>query len=142
MLETPVLVVEYDVASGDTLEQHALWEIGEGYAVVPVLFQHGTGAARAVTPEDSAIRLQHGDRLVVLATAAGLEAIERGDLRISSTSSGSSNCARTPKPCKSWVCLARNLATRWSERATCWPICPNVCRNCSTACRACVPVAC
>ena len=80
-LETPVLVVEYHVTDGDTLVQRALWEIAEGYAVVPVVYQQLAAEVRVLTPEDAALRLQHGDRLVVLATAASLEAIERGDLR-------------------------------------------------------------
>jgi Trk K+ transport system NAD-binding subunit len=80
-LETSVLVVEYHVTQGDTLAQRGLWEIAEGYAVVPVLYQHLDAPARVLTPDDAALRLGHGDRLVVLATAAGLEAIERGDFR-------------------------------------------------------------
>jgi Trk K+ transport system NAD-binding subunit len=79
--DTPVLVVEYHVAAGDTLCQRPLWEVAEGYAVVPVLHQPRMGQRRVLTPEDAGLALEQGDRLVVLATAASLEAIERGDLR-------------------------------------------------------------
>lgn len=81
MLDRPVLVVEYVVGEGDTLDGRALWEIGEGYAVVPVLFQPAGGKARVPTLDDSVVMLEVGDRLIVLASSASLEAIERGDLR-------------------------------------------------------------
>jgi Trk K+ transport system NAD-binding subunit len=81
MLGKPVLVVEYLINEGDTLNGRALWEIGEGYGVVPVLFEPAGGKARVPTLDDSVITLEVGDRLVVLASAASLEAIERGDLR-------------------------------------------------------------
>ena len=81
MLGRPVLVVEYLVTEGDTLNGRALWEIAEGYAVVPVLFQPAGGKARVPSLDDSITSLEVSDRLVVLASAASLEAIERGDLR-------------------------------------------------------------
>jgi Trk K+ transport system NAD-binding subunit len=81
VLGRPVLVVEYLVNEGDTLNGRALWEIGEGYAVVPVLFEPAGGKARVPTLDDSIITLEVGDRLIVLASSASLEAIERGDLR-------------------------------------------------------------
>jgi Trk K+ transport system NAD-binding subunit len=81
MLGRPVLVVEYVVGDSDTLNGRALWEIAEGYSVVPVLFEPRGGKARAPTLDDSVVRLRRGDRLVVLASAGSLEAIERGDLR-------------------------------------------------------------
>ena len=77
----PVLVVEYVVHAGDTLHGRALWEIAEGYSVVPVLFEPRGGKARVPTLDDAVMRLRMGDRLVVLASAGSLEAIERGDLR-------------------------------------------------------------
>jgi Trk K+ transport system NAD-binding subunit len=81
MLGRPVLVVEYVVGERDTLDRRALWEISEGYAVVPVLFQPTAGEARVPTLDDAVVRVRTGDRLVVLADAASLEAIERGELR-------------------------------------------------------------
>jgi Trk K+ transport system NAD-binding subunit len=79
--ESPVLVVEYDVTEADTLVGHPLWEIAEGYAVAPVLHQRPGARARVPSPEDASQILKEGDRLIVLATAGSLEAIERGDLR-------------------------------------------------------------
>jgi Trk K+ transport system NAD-binding subunit len=81
VLGRPVLVVEYVVGDDDTLDGHALWEVAEGYSVVPVLFQPAGGKARVPTLDDSVINLEAGDRLIVLASPASLEAIERGDLR-------------------------------------------------------------
>jgi Trk K+ transport system NAD-binding subunit len=76
-----VLVVEYVVGAGDTLEKRALWEIAEGYSVVPVLYQPAGGVARAPSMDDASLHVAVGDRLVVAASAASLEAIERGELR-------------------------------------------------------------
>jgi Trk K+ transport system NAD-binding subunit len=81
LLGEPVLVVEYTIAAHDTLVRHPLWEIAEGYSVVPVLYQGHDGRARVLTPDDTTTRLCSGDRLVVLATPPALEAIERGELR-------------------------------------------------------------
>jgi len=77
----PVLVVEFLVAAGDTLDKRALWEIAEGFAVVPVLFQPAGGKERAPSLDDAAQQLSAGDRLIMLASPAALEAIERGDLK-------------------------------------------------------------
>jgi hypothetical protein len=60
---------------------HPLWEIAEGYAVVPVMHQRPGSGARMPEADKAALVLKEGDRLIVLATAASLEAIERGDLR-------------------------------------------------------------
>jgi hypothetical protein len=76
-----VLVVEYVVGDGDTLDKRALWEIAEGYGVVPVMFEPKHGHARVPSLEDTALKLAAGDRLVVLASSGSLEAIERGELR-------------------------------------------------------------
>jgi hypothetical protein len=46
-----------------------------------VLFQPAAGKARVPSLDDAVVRVGVGDRLVVLANAASLEAIERGDLR-------------------------------------------------------------
>jgi Trk K+ transport system NAD-binding subunit len=77
----PVLVVEFLVSAGDTLDKRALWELIEGYSVVPVLFQPAGGTERAPSLDDAAQRLSAGDRLIVLASPVALEAIERGDMR-------------------------------------------------------------
>jgi Trk K+ transport system NAD-binding subunit len=71
-----VLVTEYEVTDGDTLEQRLLSEVACGYGVVPVLHQQRSEAA-AFFPSDD-IRLAAGDRLVVLATIDGLHRVEHG----------------------------------------------------------------
>jgi Trk K+ transport system NAD-binding subunit len=81
VLARPVLVVEYIVGERDTLDRRALWEITEGYAVVPVLFHPAGEKSRVPSLDDAVVQLSVGDRLVVLASAASLEAIERGDMR-------------------------------------------------------------
>jgi hypothetical protein len=79
--QSPVLVVEYAVSAGDTLVSRPLWQIAEGYAVVPVLHQRVGSHGRVPSAEDASLVLKEGERLVVLATAGSLESIERGDLR-------------------------------------------------------------
>lgn len=79
--QSPVLVVEYNVSAGDTLANRPLWQVAEGYAVVPVVHQRAGSRGRVPGAEDASLVLKEGDRLVVLATAGSLEAIERGDLR-------------------------------------------------------------
>jgi Trk K+ transport system NAD-binding subunit len=74
-----MLVVEYHITPDDTLVRKKLWEIAEGYSVVPVAHQGRGGSQRACMPDDN-IRLEPGDRLIVLASAASLEAIERGEM--------------------------------------------------------------
>ena len=54
-----------------------IWPTRDGF----VSFGLRGGKARVPTLDDSVVRLRTGDRLVVLASAASLEAIERGDLR-------------------------------------------------------------
>jgi Trk K+ transport system NAD-binding subunit len=79
--QAPVLVVEYTVAADDTLVGKALWQVAEGYAVVPVM--HGSAGRPAKPPsrDDGTIKLHAGDRFVVLATQQSLEWIERGLMR-------------------------------------------------------------
>lgn len=78
---TPVLVTEYLVDDTDTLHGHELWEIAEGYGVVPMLLQRAEVSTPIWSLDDAHIRLRAGDRLVVLATTKSLESIERGALR-------------------------------------------------------------
>ncbi|HKP58343.1 MAG TPA: NAD(P)-binding protein, partial [Polyangiales bacterium] len=44
----PVLVVEYEITAGDTLIDKPLWQVAEGYAVVPVV--HGRAGQSATVP--------------------------------------------------------------------------------------------
>lgn len=71
------LVTEYQIEPTDTLNGRLLADIAYGYGVVPVLHQKGAYEPARLMPSDD-IRLQVGDRLVVLATLSGLQRVERG----------------------------------------------------------------
>ncbi|TVQ05576.1 MAG: potassium transporter [Leptolyngbya sp. DLM2.Bin27] len=73
-----VLVTQYQIEAGDTLEALLLSEIAYGYGVVPLWHEHQAESGQLMPSED--IRLQVGDRLVVLATIGGLRRIEQGQL--------------------------------------------------------------
>ncbi len=70
------LVTEYQVEAHDTLHDKLLAEIAYSYDVVPILHQRPPEPAKLFPSED--IWVQAGDRLVVLATIAALQRIERG----------------------------------------------------------------
>jgi Trk K+ transport system NAD-binding subunit len=72
------LVTEYCVESNDTLNNLLLADVAYGYGVVPILHQR-PGHEVMLMPIDD-VRLQMGDRLVVLATIEGLRQIEQGAL--------------------------------------------------------------
>jgi Trk K+ transport system NAD-binding subunit len=79
-----ILVAEYQVEQGDTLEAKLLAEIAYGYGVVPIYYQKGSIALQGETsevfmPADD-LRLHEGDRLIVLSSINGLRRIERGEL--------------------------------------------------------------
>lgn len=73
-----VLVTEYFIEIGDTLNGLILAIVGYGYGVIPILYQEPQGKAKFMPMDD--IRLSQGDRLVVLATIKSLQAIEIGTL--------------------------------------------------------------
>ncbi|UZQ53162.1 NAD-binding protein [Trichothermofontia sichuanensis B231] len=73
-----ILVTEYQVETHDTLNQRLLAEVAYGYGVVPILHQR-SGQTATLLPKDE-LRLQAGDRLIVLATIEGLQRIEQGNL--------------------------------------------------------------
>lgn len=75
-----ILVTEYCIETGDTLEQKILAEVACGYDVVPLSHQK-PGETAKLFPDDY-VRLSHGDRLVVLATIEGLRRIEDGQLNL------------------------------------------------------------
>lgn len=75
-----VLVTEYQVEPGDTLQGRLLGEVSAGYDVVPVLLERHGGRAPEPFPSDDA-RLEPDDRLVVLATIDGLRDVEQGLMR-------------------------------------------------------------
>ncbi|WP_190800812.1 NAD-binding protein [Leptolyngbya sp. FACHB-261] len=78
--ERTVLVTEYEVTVGDNLHDRLLAEVAYGYSVVPVLHQSPGGSATLCPRYDKGLRLQAGDRLVVLATSSSLQSIEQGTM--------------------------------------------------------------
>ncbi|MEB3226482.1 MAG: NAD-binding protein [Synechococcus sp.] len=74
--QTTILVTEYHIEAGDTLNGLLLSDIAYGYGVVPLLHHHPNGETQLLPPED--IQLHLGDRLVVLATIESLRRIEVG----------------------------------------------------------------
>ncbi len=73
-----ILVTEYAIAAGDTLDRLLLAEIAYGYGVVPILHHRRPDPATLMPTDD--ILLANGDRLVVLATTESLRRIDIGDL--------------------------------------------------------------
>ncbi|MEA5420121.1 NAD-binding protein [Spirulina sp. CCNP1310] len=73
-----VLVTEYAIELGDTLVHRLLAEVAYGYGVVPLLHQKKGGETYFLPSDD--LRLQPGDRLIVLATMESLRWVELGQL--------------------------------------------------------------
>ncbi|MGL5082611.1 MAG: potassium channel family protein [Microcoleaceae cyanobacterium] len=73
-----ILVTEYRIEGEDTLNGLLLGEAAYGYGIMPVLHQAGSSPAKLL-PSDE-VRLEIGDRLVVLATIDGLKATEQGNI--------------------------------------------------------------
>jgi Trk K+ transport system NAD-binding subunit len=79
-----VLVTEYTITADDTLIGKLLSQVTYGYGVVPILHQK-TGhlfnddVIEHLMPSDD-VKLQAGDRLIVLASLNGLRRIEHGEL--------------------------------------------------------------
>jgi Trk K+ transport system NAD-binding subunit len=71
-----ILVTEYEIEAGDTLNGSSLGDIAYGYRVVPILHQREREASKLM-PEDY-LNLRIGDRIVVLATINGLRRVEKG----------------------------------------------------------------
>ncbi|UIE40088.1 NAD-binding protein [Leptodesmis sichuanensis] len=74
-----VLVTEYHIEAADTLHGKLLAQIAYGYGVVPIAYQSHADSHLKLMPADE-IRLQVGDRLIVLATIQGLQKIEWGTI--------------------------------------------------------------
>ncbi|KKD36120.1 NAD-binding protein [Limnoraphis robusta] len=89
-----ILVTEYQIEAGDTLNGLLLSEVAYGYGVVPILHQSGENIARFIPSDD--ILLSVGDRMVVLATTEGLQAIEQGICIAAKTTKVHIEDARTP----------------------------------------------
>ncbi|MDZ8236095.1 MAG: NAD-binding protein [Nostoc sp. ChiQUE01a] len=74
-----ILVVEYTIEAGDTLNALLLAEVAYGYGVVPILYQSLKRSPVKLMPSDN-IQLAVGDRLIVLANTNSLQRIERGEM--------------------------------------------------------------
>ncbi|MGH7999496.1 MAG: potassium channel family protein [Brasilonema sp.] len=80
-----ILVTEYQIEAGDTLNGLLLSEVAYGYGVVPILYQKEAGMAKLMPSEDISLAVgdsfaaaRSADRMVVLATSDGLQRIEQG----------------------------------------------------------------
>jgi Trk K+ transport system NAD-binding subunit len=71
-----ILVTEYKIVTGDTLNGLLLSEVAYGYDVIPVLHQKPNSVSHLIPSED--ILLSEGDRMVILATPEGLQRVEQG----------------------------------------------------------------
>ncbi len=76
-----ILVTEYVVTPGDTLIDRQLAHLAYGYGAIPVFHERAqeSGATGRINPSDD-IRLERGDKVVVLATVDALRRIEHGEL--------------------------------------------------------------
>ena len=71
-----ILVTEYQIEAGDTLNGLLLEEVAYGYGVVPILHQRPPYPSLLMPAAEICLKI--GDRLVVLATIEGLQWIEIG----------------------------------------------------------------
>nr|WP_278003494.1 NAD-binding protein [Nodosilinea sp. TSF1-S3] len=78
LYDQTVLITQYQVEPGDTLVGMLLAEVAYGYGVVPLWHQAQSQPGKIMPSDD--LRLQPGDRLVVLATISGLRRIEQREL--------------------------------------------------------------
>jgi Trk K+ transport system NAD-binding subunit len=74
-----ILVTEYTIEAADTLNGLLLAEVAYGFGVVPVLHQRSPQSSPTLLPSDD-VRLEVGDRLIVLANSQSLQRIERAEL--------------------------------------------------------------
>ncbi|MCC5647165.1 NAD-binding protein [Nostoc sp. CHAB 5824] len=77
--EQIVMVTEYKIEEGDTLNGLLLSEIAYGYSVVPILYQKYQRDNYSLMPWYD-VKLYAGDRLIVLATSSSLQRIEWGEM--------------------------------------------------------------
>ncbi len=80
-----ILVPEFVISAGDTLDGKLLSQVAYGYSVVPIFHQRAAHAGAVgnsldgfMPPDDR--MLQAGDRLVLLSSINGLRRIERGEI--------------------------------------------------------------
>lgn len=74
-----IIVTDYQIESGDTLNGLLLAEVAYGYGVVPIYHEREKQQSSTPMPSDD-VQLQVGDRMVVLATIQGLKWIEQGKM--------------------------------------------------------------
>lgn len=74
-----VMVTEYKIEQGDTLNGLLLSEMAHGYGIVPILYQKYRQYNYSLMPWED-VRLEVGDRAIVLATSSGLQRIEWGQM--------------------------------------------------------------
>jgi Trk K+ transport system NAD-binding subunit len=73
-----VLVAEYEIQPQGSLQGLLLAEVAYGYGVVPILYQDHRQMPALLLPTDD-IRLDAGDRLIVLATVNSVHQIDQGN---------------------------------------------------------------
>lgn len=74
-----VLATEYRIEGDDTLQGRLIAEVAYGFGVVPILHRRASRESATLMPSED-IRLEVGDRLVVLATLESLQNIENGTI--------------------------------------------------------------
>ncbi|GBE92519.1 potassium channel family protein [Nostoc cycadae] len=74
------LVTEYQIEADDTLNGKLIADIAYGYGLVPIFHLRANQYTPKFMPSDD-MRLIVGDRLIVLATIEGLQAVERGTIK-------------------------------------------------------------
>ena len=91
--EQTILVAEYTIKSGDTLNGRFLFEVAYGYGVVPILYQIYKQVRPKIMPSywDKS-PLEPGDRIVILANFDSLQKIEIGDRQLPDCKLRVSNC--------------------------------------------------
>ncbi|WLT38262.1 NAD-binding protein [Synechocystis sp. B12] len=78
--EQTVLVTQYHIEEQDTLQGLSIAEVAYGYGVVPIIYQDKSEDEAIFLPSEDR-SLMPGNLLIVLATMAGLQSIEAGDLK-------------------------------------------------------------
>ncbi|MDJ0648743.1 MAG: NAD-binding protein, partial [Xenococcaceae cyanobacterium MO_188.B19] len=74
--DNTILVTEYQIEAGDTLNGLLIADIAYGYGVIPIIYQKPNHASVLLPIDEPPLKI--GDRLVVLANIDGLRRIEQG----------------------------------------------------------------
>jgi Trk K+ transport system NAD-binding subunit len=74
-----ILITEYTIEPQDTLHRLLVSEVAYGFDTVPILHVKNSPLERKWMPSDD-VRLEAGDRLIVMSTLASLQQIERGEM--------------------------------------------------------------